>query len=133
MEKGRILIVDDIFSNRLLLASALEGIGIDSKSVGDGQAAIDLLGEENFSLVLLDIEMPVMNGLETVRYIRKKMPAFNSLPVVALTAHNPLEYGEEINTAGFTEILTKPYSIDKLQDLISKYLNRDDSEMESKL
>ena len=128
METGRILIVDDIFSNRLLLSSALESIGINSKSVGDGQAAIDSLSEEDFSMVLLDIEMPVMNGIETVRYIRKKMPEFNSLPVIALTAHNPLEYGEEMNTAGFTEILTKPYSIDKLQSLVGKYLDEIDSE-----
>ena len=67
---ARILIVDDIFSNRPLLSSALESIGIDSKSVGDGQAAINSLKEEDFNMVFLDIEMPVMNGLETVRYIR---------------------------------------------------------------
>ncbi len=124
MITGKILIVDDIFSNRLLLSSALESIGIESKSVGDGQAAIDSLQEETFGLVLLDIEMPVMNGLETVRYIRNEMSAnFTELPVIALTAHNPLEYGDEMNSAGFTEVLTKPYSIDKLQDLISKYLS----------
>ncbi|NJO90079.1 MAG: response regulator [Chloroflexia bacterium] len=123
MIRGKILIVDDIFSNRLLLSSALESIGIESKSVGNGQAAIDSLQEESFGLVLLDIEMPVMNGLETVRYIRNEMPAhFNNLPVIALTAHNPLEYGNEMDAAGFTEILTKPYSIERLQDLISKYL-----------
>jgi CheY-like chemotaxis protein len=122
--KGKILIVDDIFSNRLLLSSALESIGIESKSVADGQAAIVSLQEETFGLVLLDIEMPVMNGLETVRYIRNEMPDhFSSLPVIALTAHNPLEYGEQMDSAGFTEVLTKPYSIDKLQDLITKYLS----------
>jgi len=128
VDTERILIVDDIFSNRLLLSSALESIGIDSKSVGDGQAAIDSLHEEDFSMVLLDIEMPVMNGLETVRYIRNEMPAsFNSLPVIALTAHNPVEFGDEINTAGFNEVLTKPYSIDKLQNLVGRYITGDNS------
>ncbi|MDF1549583.1 MAG: response regulator [Bacteroidales bacterium] len=124
----RILIVDDIFSNRLLLSSALEGLGLASKSVGNGQAAIDLLQEEAFSMVLLDIEMPVMNGLETVRYIRKQMKdPVRNMPVVALTAHNPNEYGDEIQSAGFSEILTKPYSIDKLQNLLDKYLTKDNS------
>lgn len=126
MNKSKILIVDDIFSNRLLLSSALESIGIDSKSVNNGQAAIDILQAEKFGMVLLDIEMPVMNGLETVRYIRNEMPSgFDVLPVIALTAHNPAEYGEEIDLAGFTEILTKPYSLDKLQELISRYLTKE--------
>ncbi len=124
MVNDKILIVDDIFSNRLLLSLALEDIGVESKSVNNGQAAIDSLQEENFGMVLLDIEMPVMNGFETIRYIRNKMPAnFENLPVIALTAHNLAEYGDEINLAGFNEILTKPYSIEKLQNLITKYLN----------
>jgi CheY-like chemotaxis protein len=123
MEIRKILIVDDIFSNRLLLSSALETLGLESKSVGDGQAAINSLEEEDFILVFMDIEMPVMNGLETVRYIRSQMPVpVKNMPVIALTAHNPKEYGGEIDVAGFTEILTKPYSIEKLQNLIDKYL-----------
>ena len=124
MGRGRILIVDGIFSNSLLLSSALETIGIESKSVGNGQAAIESLQDEFFNLVLLDIEMPVMNGLETVKYIRSQMPLpYNTMPVIALTAHNPNEYGDEINNAGFNEILSKPYSIDKLQDIIDRYID----------
>lgn len=123
MTPPKILIVDDIFSNRLLLSSALETIGIESKSVGDGQAAIHCLAEESFSMVFMDIEMPVMNGLETVIYIRKQMEdRIKNMPVIALTAHNPKDYGTEIDKAGFNEILTKPYSIEKLQNLIEKYL-----------
>jgi two-component system, response regulator, stage 0 sporulation protein F len=124
MDLKKILIVDDIFSNRLLLSSALETLGISSKSVNDGQAAINSIEEEHFSMVFMDIEMPVMNGLETVRYIRKEMfPPDKDVPVIALTAHNPNEYGYEIENAGFNEILTKPYSLEKLQNLIDKYFN----------
>ncbi len=123
MDIKKILIVDDIFSNRLLLSSALETIGIPSKSVNDGQAAINSLEEEEFSMVFMDIEMPVMNGLETVRHIRTQMDLpVQNMPVIALTAHNPNEYGKEIDAAGFNEILTKPYSIEKLQYLIDKYI-----------
>jgi CheY-like chemotaxis protein len=123
MDSKKILIVDDIFSNRLLLSSALETIGISSKSVNDGQAAINSLEEEHFVLVFMDIEMPIMNGLETVRYIRKEMfPPEKDIPVIALTAHNLSEYGHEIENAGFTEVLTKPYSIEKLQNIIDKYI-----------
>lgn len=123
MENVKILIADDIFSNRLLLESALESIGVDSKSVVNGQVAVDSLQEESFTMVFLDIEMPVMNGLETVRYIRSQLPSpINSIPVIALTAHNPAEYGNEIETAGFNEILSKPYSLEKLQNLVNRYI-----------
>jgi len=123
MDSNKILIVDDIFSNRLLLSSTLEGMGIKSESVGDGQKAIKLLENEEFGMVFLDIEMPVMNGIETVRHIRKEMPYLtDKLPVIALTAHNPTEYGDDINTAGFSEIVSKPYSVEKLSKLIKKYL-----------
>jgi len=122
MGSNKILIVDDIFSNRLLLSSTLESLGIKSESVGNGQKAIELLEDEKFGMVFLDIEMPVMNGIETVKHIRKEMPEINNLPIIALTAHNPTEYGEDINSAGFTEIVSKPYSVEKLSKLIEKYL-----------
>jgi len=123
MTLSKVLVVDDIFSNRLLLSSTLDEIGVESKSVSNGQQAIDILEIEEFSIVLLDIEMPVMNGLETARYIRRNMPEpICNMPVIALTAHNPNEFGEELYLAGFNEIFTKPYSIEKLKILIGKYL-----------
>ncbi len=133
MDVANVLIVDDIFSNRLLLSSTLEGIGIASKTAGNGQVAIEMLEKEEYSIVLLDIEMPVMNGLETVRYIRKEMlePTCD-IPVIALTAHNPNEYGDEMYLAGFNEILSKPYSIEKIQNLIDRYLNKNLNLPESK-
>ena len=119
----KILIVDDIFSNRLLLSSTLDSIGIASKTVENGQKAIELLQVDDFGMVLLDIEMPVMNGIETAKYIREEMTdVYNKLPIIALTAHNPDEYGGRINEAGFNEILSKPYSVEKLGNIIEKYL-----------
>ena len=120
---AKILIVDDIFSNRLLLSSTLDSIGIKSKMVDNGQKAIESLQEDDFGMVLLDIEMPVMNGIETAKYIREEMSDnYNKLPIIALTAHNPEEYGKKINEAGFNEILSKPYSVEKLGNIIEKYL-----------
>ena len=119
----KILIVDDIFSNRLLLSSTLDSIGIESKSVVNGQEAINAIEENEYGLVFLDIEMPVMNGIETAQYIRTEMSGnYNKLPIIALTAHNPAEYGSRINEAGFNEILSKPYSVEKLGSIIEKYL-----------
>lgn len=120
MKKLKILIVDDIFTNRLLLSELIKTLGHDSVQAENGQEAVDCLEKEIFDLVLMDIEMPVMNGLETCEYIRKKMSAPKStVTVVALTAHNPELFFEDFSDAGFDELLTKPYSLDKIVELVN--------------
>jgi len=118
----KVLIVDDIFSNRLLLGSTLESINIEYETAENGQMAIEFIQNGNISMVLLDIEMPVMNGIETAKFIREEMDAeFSDIPVIALTAHNPDEYQNKIEEAGFNELLSKPYSVDKISNIIEKY------------
>lgn len=120
MKKLKILIVDDIFTNRLLLSELIKTLGHDSVQAENGQEAVDLFEQDEIDLILMDIEMPVMNGLETCEYIRNKMPApKNLVTVVALTAHNPALFFEDFSDAGFDELLTKPYSLDKIIELIN--------------
>ena len=120
MKKYRILVVDDIFTNRLLLTELIKSLGHESVQAENGQEAIDFLNKEDFDLVLMDIEMPVMNGLETCAYIRNNFPLEKrSTLIVALTAHNPNIFFEDFNEAGFDELLTKPYSLDKIIDVIN--------------
>jgi len=117
----KVLIVDDIFTNRLLLVELLKTIGHDYKQVENGKEAIEALEEEEFDLVLMDIEMPVMNGLETTIYIRDKFPyPKNEIPIVALTAHNPQLFFEDFKDIGFDKLLTKPYNIEKLSRIIEE-------------
>ena len=121
-EKLNILIVDDIFTNRLLLSELIQRTGHNSQQVENGKEAIDLLQTNHFDLILMDIEMPVMNGIETTNYIRKKMPPpKNQIPVIALTAHNPEYFWDEYQDIDFTYLLLKPYSVEKITDLINKY------------
>lgn len=120
MKKLKILIVDDIFTNRLLLTELIRTIGHESEQAENGKEAIDLLEKSNFDLILMDIEMPVMNGLETTEYIRTKFPSpKNVISIIALTAHNPNLFFEEFGDAGFDELITKPYSLDKIIDVIN--------------
>ncbi len=120
MKNLRILIVDDIFTNRLLLSELIKTLGHSSVQAENGQEAIACLEKEDFDLVLMDIEMPVMNGLETTEMIRKTFPApKNVVTIVALTAHNPSLFFEDFSDAGFDELLTKPYSLDKIVDVIN--------------
>jgi len=120
MKNLKILIVDDIYTNRLLLSELIKIIGHVSIQAEDGKQAIELLETEDFDLVLMDIEMPVMNGIKTAQFIRQSFPSpKNSVPIVALTAHNPGIFFEDFSDAGFNELLTKPYSLDKIIELIN--------------
>lgn len=120
----KIIIADDIFSNRLLLHNVLEQLGYDATVVDNGKKLVEEL-ERNpeYEIVFTDIEMPVMNGLEVIKYIRKHFdPPIKNIPIVALTAHNLSEFSGKLNEAGFDDIMSKPYSTDKFGELLKKYL-----------
>jgi CheY-like chemotaxis protein len=119
MGKLRILVVDDIFTNRYLLSELIKTTQNEVVLANNGQQAIEILEREKIDIVFMDIEMPVMNGIETTQYIRNEMPSpVNGLPVIALTAHNPELFFEDYSEVGFDELITKPYSVEKIREKI---------------
>lgn len=119
MSKPRVIIVDDIFTNRLLLSEILDDLGFVYFSAKNGKEAVDELAVNDYDLIFMDIEMPVMNGIEATRYVRKNMPAPKcEIPIVALTAHNPALFFDDFSDVGFTNLLTKPYSPSKIKDIL---------------
>ncbi len=122
MANLRILVVDDIFTNRYLLSELVKMTGNEVVLAENGQQAIEVLEGEEIHMVFMDIEMPVMNGIETTRYIRNEMPPpVNGLPVIALTAHNPELFFEDYADVGFDELITKPYSVEKIKEKIRNF------------
>lgn len=122
MRKYNILIVDDILMNRILLKEIVFELCNVIIEAENGKEAIDILKKENIDIVLMDIEMPVMNGLETTEYIRNQMPSpKDALPIIALTAHNPNDFFDSYHNAGFNHLLTKPYSFEKIKEIIRSY------------
>lgn len=118
----RILVVDDIFVNRLLLTEILKKIPATFAEADNGKKAIELLEKEDFDAIFMDIEMPVMNGLETTRYIRDKFSSpKNKTIIIALTAHNPHNFFSDFVDAGFDELITKPYSIEKISKVVERF------------
>ena len=119
----KILIVDDIFTNRLLLTEVIKNIGHEYVQARNGKEAVEALLKEDFDLILMDIEMPVMNGLETTKFIKENFyPPKSTIPIVALTSHNPQLFFEDFQDVGFDELLTKPYSIEKIAVIIGKLI-----------
>ncbi len=115
----RILVVDDIYTNRYLLAELIKQTGNVTVMAENGEEAIDILKSQEIHLVFMDIEMPVMNGIETTQYIRNELPApLNAIPVIAITAHNPDFFFEDYSDVGFDELVTKPYSVEKIKATI---------------
>ena len=113
--------MDDISTNRFLLTEILRNMSIEYDQVENGKEAIAALEKMDYDLILMDIEMPVMNGLETTVFIREKM-AFpkNQTAIVALTAHNPELFFADFKDVGFDKLLTKPYNVQKLTDIIEE-------------
>lgn len=123
MKKLRILVVDDIIFNRILVGEILTGLGYDYIEANNGKDAIEYLQKYSFEVVLMDIEMPVMNGIEATKYIREKLKyPLNNIPVIALTAHNPEIFFKDFRDVGFTALLTKPYTIEKFTSLLNSHL-----------
>lgn len=116
----RILVVDDIYTNRYLLTELIKLTGNEAIPAENGAEAIELLKNQHIHLVFMDIEMPVMNGVETTRHIRNEMPSpLNAIPIIALTAHNPEHFFEDYSEVGFDELITKPYSVEKIKAKIN--------------
>ncbi len=121
--KVKILIADDIFSNQLLVKSIIELAGYSCKVVANGKLLIEELIKDEYDIVFTDIEMPVMNGIETVKYIRTHLNfPIKDIPVIAITAHNLSEFSRKIFESGFSDIITKPYAIEKFKKILTKYL-----------
>jgi CheY-like chemotaxis protein len=119
----KIIIADDFYSNRLLIIEILKDMGHELIEAENGQQAFDALEKHNdIDLVLMDIEMPVMSGLEAMRLIRTKLSyPKNSVPIIALTAHNSMILMEEPNIEGFNDMLIKPYSISRISEILETY------------
>ncbi|MCB1958088.1 MAG: response regulator, partial [Rhodocyclaceae bacterium] len=115
----RILIVEDNPLNQLVVRELLEGWGVCWRLAENGLQALDML--EDVELVLMDIQMPVMDGIEATRRIRA-MPAYASLPIVAVTAHALPEEHQRCMDAGMCEVVTKPVDADRLAAVLSRIL-----------
>ena len=117
----RVLLVEDIPINRTIAIAMLKKADLEVGIATNGQEAIDLLHKETFRLVLMDIQMPVMDGLTACRIIRAA-PSWRDLPVIAMTAHATTEDQQASRDAGMNAHLTKPIIAAVLYEAIARYL-----------
>jgi PAS domain S-box-containing protein len=117
-----VLIVEDEFINQEIAREFLSELGITADMAGNGVQAIELIQRQPYDLVLMDMQMPEMDGLEATKRIRA-MPEFMLLPIVAMTANAFAEDRERCMAAGMNDFLTKPVEPDELKSLLLRQLS----------
>ena len=120
----RILLAEDNEVNQLVAASILEQFGYECRVVNDGEAAVAAVRGEDYDLVLMDCQMPGMDGFEATRTIRREeqQAAADRLPIVALTANAIKGDRERCLSAGMDDYVTKPIDTLRLIDTIETLL-----------
>jgi PAS domain S-box-containing protein len=118
LEGKKVLVAEDNKINFFVANRFLIGWGVNVTHAENGKIALDLLEKENFDLILMDLHMPVMDGIEATRVIRKsENPRINSVPVVALTAAIMSENDDKIEDLSINDYVLKPF---KPRDLFDK-------------
>ena len=118
--ESTVLVVDDGEENRELLKVVLDDIGVSVVTAENGQVALDFLANQDFDLVLMDVQMPVMDGYTAVGLMRDRN---DTTPVIALTADAMEGAEQKCLDAGYSEYMTKPIDIDRLMDRLAKHLD----------
>ncbi len=120
MVKGKILIVDDQFGIRLLLNEVFQKEGYETFQASNGKAALEIASKECPDLVLLDIKIPGMDGIEILKKLKEEDP---SLYVIVMTAYGELDIINEAMESGALTYFTKPFDINELAQTVNKYLD----------
>ncbi len=123
----RVLIVDDDQTNQLVVAGILERNGIAAVCAANGVEALDALARQPYDLILMDIQMPIMDGVETTRCIRAMAPPIGRIPIIAVTATATAEERARCLAAGMDDFIGKPFHRTILEAKLAEWRPRPDT------
>ncbi len=129
LKGARILLVEDNDFNQQVAMELLALMGMDVTLAEDGREAIEKVHAASFDAVLMDLQMPVMDGYEATRLLRSE-PRFASLPILAMTAHAMLPERERCLALGMNDYVTKPIIPDELFGTLANWIRRNDHALE---
>ncbi|MBD0402331.1 response regulator [Flammeovirga sp. EKP202] len=119
----KVLVVEDNMFNQLLVVNILEGWGMEIVTAENGKEAVEKFEEHTFDIVLMDIQMPVMDGIEATKLIRQKFD--ENLPIIALTANSGADDQKLYRMSGMNACVAKPFDLDEFEMTIKKFLTND--------
>jgi PAS domain S-box-containing protein len=144
----RILIAEDNDINRFIIEKMITDWGAEIEFASTGREAFEKVNQEQFDIILMDVEMPDVNGYRATEMIRNEMPApINAIPIIAMTGHAMPGEREKCIECGMNDYLSKPFKSAELKEMVAKYTNdqpidnsellnetfKDKAEVESKL
>jgi len=118
----RILTVDDSRTMLSMLQHTLNGAGFEVSQAEDGQQGLDILNKEEFDVVITDINMPIMDGIEFIKNVRSS-GKYQSLPILILTTESSREKRDQGRAAGGTGWIVKPFDPEKLISVINRVVH----------
>lgn len=128
MEDKKILIVDDEKNIRLTLSQSIEDTGAEIDTAVNGEEGLKKAEENDYDIILLDIKMPGIDGIEVLRRLREKS---TKATVVIITAHGTIDNAVEAMKLGAVDFIQKPFSPNEIRDLIRRINKREDLGVES--
>lgn len=129
--QANILIVEDNEVNQMVAMGMLENIGCTATIANNGQIALDILKDKSFDLVLMDINMPVLNGIEATLQYRASEDESCHLPIIALTANILPEDVKSYYDAGMDDYISKPFSSENLRKKLNEWIEHKEEINES--
>ncbi|MFM8949721.1 MAG: ATP-binding protein, partial [Bacteroidota bacterium] len=129
LEGIKVLVVEDNDINRLVINRMLKDLHIQAEHANNGLEALDMIRQKAYDLVLMDIEMPVMNGYDCVRELRSiPNERIGKIPVIAMTAHASKTEQDKCMKCGVNEYISKPFNPEELKSKIAQMMGRKDTE-----
>jgi CheY-like chemotaxis protein len=117
----RVLVAEDNPVNQKVIAGLLKNLGCEVDVVANGQSAVDAVARDDYALVLMDCQMPLMDGYTASARIRDMERSGQHIPIIALTANNDTSDVDACRAAGMDDYLSKPIDVQRLRGLIERW------------
>ena len=127
-ERLTVMVVEDFEDNRFMMRRLLEMSGYHVVEAENGEEAIKRAASERPDLILMDLSLPLLDGLAATRTIRQNIEMRN-VPVIAVSAHDTADFHAEALAAGCNEYVTKPIDFDQLESLLTRLLSEKANEL----
>jgi CheY-like chemotaxis protein len=114
----KVLLVEDVEDTRLFMRLELEQQGFIVLEAEDGRSAVDVATKEIPDVILMDLTLPNMDGFSAAKLIRMKSGKLQTVPIIAVTAHQETDFRTDAKASGFDAYVTKPIDIKSLKELI---------------
>lgn len=118
----KVLLVEDFEDTRLFMRLELEEQGFIVFEAENGQVAVDTAAREKPDVILMDLTLPLMDGFTATKLIRQNEQLAN-VPIIAVTAHQEVDFRSDAKACGFNAYVTKPIDVNWLKELIASFLN----------